>query len=576
MKKELLLSSLMFFGASSLWAFDAPKMVDNGAFGAIAPDGSFVAGQCYGYVNIVDLRNDKLYEYYPDEDNGLSYSLGLGNCISNDGVVLLSTNNNNAAYWKDGEFYFLKVENQELTSLSNGITPDGSRICGSMGVAPTSLDEDNTMNNPVYWDRNADGTYGDPQPLPFPDKDFTGYAPQSVTANSISADGKTIAGQVVDRRGMMHFPIIYTQDDSGEWSYTLLAYNEIVPEGSVIPVYPGDSPARPEQTAYMTEENKAAYEAAYEAYISGGYDPALFPDPNDYMSDEQKAAYEEALAAYQVEYDEWDAAFTQYDEDYNTIVENGLSFTFNDVKLTPDGKKYVTTVVSYVEDPSSWWPVEVSSPYILDTAGGESTKLELEGSRMVAGVAGNDVILVCNGISSYSMMTGGIDPMTGWLVKDGECTDLFDYLSNLSPEHKTWMDENLVKEIETYDYETEETVSAEYRFSGVAYASDDLSVIAFWNDCPWDESLVAQGYIFKLGQLGGVKSIVVGDNAPVVRFDAAGNLAVAGNVTAVSVYDLSGRCVLTDAAAAASLPQGVYIVRAQTADGESIAAKIAK
>ena len=135
-----------------------------------------------------------------------------------------------AAYVKGGEWHLLPVPYPEHTNLAHGITPDGKVICGVVGNDDVSLDATNIMSLPAVWYLQDDGTYGEPVVLPHPEKDFTGRVPQYVSAISISDDGKTVVGQVRDYRGSMEEPIVYTCNDKGEWSYTLICPELINPK----------------------------------------------------------------------------------------------------------------------------------------------------------------------------------------------------------------------------------------------------------------------------------------------------------------------------------------------------------
>ena len=190
MKKPLLVTALILsMGCYQAGAIKTPTEYANGAFQSISPSGQYaISDQGYGIIVIHDFTNDKSYVYGEDT---YSYSTGLGNAVSNNGIVLASTTNNtNAAYWSEGKWIDLNVPNPNHSNMANGITPDGSRICGSIGNAAMNPDEDNTMLVPAYWDRQADGSYGECHPLPHPDLDYTGRAPQYITAISISDDGQ--------------------------------------------------------------------------------------------------------------------------------------------------------------------------------------------------------------------------------------------------------------------------------------------------------------------------------------------------------------------------------------------------
>ena len=246
------------------------------------------------------------------------YTLGLGNCVTPDGSIILGSTNQNgdAAFYTNGEWHQLNVADADQTNLSNGITPDGSRICGSIGLNPMTFDNV-IMQVPVYWDRNADGTYSDYHALPYPTEDFFGQKPQYVTALCITTDGKTIAGQMVFGNGGMKIPVIYKEDEKGEWSYSLPTKDLFNPDGLEAVEDPGDGPMGPNYEEYMTQDELDAYYAAINDYYEGIISD--YPDMDDYMSDENREAYNEALETYQTKYDEWLDKYLAY-SDYVTAV----------------------------------------------------------------------------------------------------------------------------------------------------------------------------------------------------------------------------------------------------------------
>lgn len=566
MKKSLLLSGLLL-SALSAFAVDQPKSIMDAAFQGISPNGRYLASSLYGTVVIYDLVNGVEYTYTQDETGMIAYSEGLGNYVSNTGVVLGSTSSNSdAAYWENGEWHNLSVINPELSNLSNGITPDGSRICGSIGVAPVSTDGDNLMLTPAYWDRNADGTYGEYHLLPAPALDFTGRVPQYITALSISENGKTIAGQIIDCFGGIITPIVYTEDEEGKWSYKTLCDDLINPDHLQFPPVPGPDPKAPNAKSYLSEEELAAYNAAVEEWNrthQGDY-----PQYTDFMSEDAKAEYDALFAIYQTEYNEWFAKFEAFQEVYFQILDVAPVFQFNNGIITPDGSQYYTT--SSVDDMMTW--STTYTPWSISIPTGEAKAMELEKSMQVSQVIDNNTFLACTEIM--------LPPMEGFVVTDGVATSVQDFMLSRNPELASWIEENLYHNVETgWDPETGESIFENLCITGVPHASADLTTLTFWNDAYWEYgTITSMGYIANLSPAAGVKDIVVaGDKS--VAFDAAGNLSLKGDITELFLFDLSGRCVLSVKAPGESvscnLPSGVYVVKAMTTEG-SFASKIAK
>ncbi|MDE6207140.1 MAG: T9SS type A sorting domain-containing protein [Muribaculaceae bacterium] len=562
MKKSLLLAGLCGMVSMSSLAFEAPKVDVDVSWHGMSPNGQYVVSSLYGSLLIYDRATGTEYRYA--EDGMESYSVGIGNSVSNTGIVLCSNSAHfNASYWEDGQWKEVIVKNPELTNSLNAVTPDGSRIAGNLGGAEIGLDADAIMQLPAVWDRNADGSYTLTE-LPYPDKDFLGRVPQYVTATCISADGSVVLGQIRDFSGMFIQPIVYTQDAAGKWQYNLPLERYFTLEGE-IPVDPGEGPSHPDVMQFMSEEGLAAYNAAMEAWVESGYDFSLYPDVNDYLTEAEKAAFDEAVTDYQKVYDEWYAKFEVFQAFFETLFDKVPRFTFNALCMSPDGKKFVMT--DNVEDDSdsmSWFPTYINTPWLIDTANGNVEKLSFGKSMSVNQLFNDGTCFAYNGNST---------PSVSYIIKDGECQDTYDYLCALDPNMKSWCEANLVHEVESYDWETEETTYDKYVFTGATFASEDMSLMSMWVLSDWDYNYFTWGYLFDLSEYAGISQVEASGNN--IGFDAAGTLHVGDDIQSVNVYDLAGRLVL-DGTDGSRLSNGIYLVRALRTDGSTISAKVRK
>ncbi|MDE6369225.1 MAG: hypothetical protein K2K94_08300, partial [Muribaculaceae bacterium] len=297
MKKSLLFCLAVASCVSPAMAdTKTPTIYPDIAFQRISSDGHYAVSEVYGTLTIIDLTDGSIAEQFmPDESWIEYYSIGNGNCFNADGTILVGsiTQLGDASYFADGEWHSLSVPNEEKVNISNGITPDGSRICGSVGLHDMTL-EDVIMQVPVYWDRkdNGDG-YGEYHILPYPTKDYFGESPQYVTAVSITSDGKTIVGQMVFGNGAITIPVIYNENEKGEWSYSLPTINLVNPFGIDPVENPGDGPEPPQYEDFMTEDEISAYqEALNDFYNSPG--GVSWPNYEDYMSEESLNAFNAA------------------------------------------------------------------------------------------------------------------------------------------------------------------------------------------------------------------------------------------------------------------------------------------
>ncbi len=100
---------------------------------------------------------------------------------------------------------------------ANEITPDGSVI---VGFIMGSIDTDKPYTVfPCVWRRQADGSYVYEE-LPNPETDFFGTKTQFISTRTISADGNTVVGVWVEKKGRYYQPIVYHYNGS-EWTYDI-------------------------------------------------------------------------------------------------------------------------------------------------------------------------------------------------------------------------------------------------------------------------------------------------------------------------------------------------------------------
>ena len=233
--------------------------------------------------------------------------------------------------------------------------------------------------------------------------------------------------------------------------------------------------------------------------------------------------------------------------------------------MSPDGKKFVMTDnVEDDSDPMSWFPTYINTPWLIDTATGNVEKLSFGKSMSVNQLFNDGTCFAYNGNST---------PSVSYIIKDGECQDTYDYLCALDPNMKSWCEANLVHEVESYDWETEETTYDKYVFTGATFASEDMSLMSMWVLSDWDYNYFTWGYLFDLSEYAGVSQVEASGNN--IGFDAAGTLHVGDDVQSVNVYDLAGRLVL-DGTDGSRLSNGIYLVRALRTDGSTISAKVRK
>lgn len=637
MKKLLLLASVTALSCSSMSAFEAAEY-NNAGFCGFSPNGKMTASYLYGNLTIIDLENNNEYVY--DDESG--FATGAGNFISNNGVVVGQANDFVAQWWKDGQWHEFDGDASRM-SIAYGITPDGSRIVG--GIAPEGYagDYDGLMLTPCYWDVKEDGTFGAYTSLPFPSKDLTGRTPQYVTAVSVSADGKTIAGQIVDFGGGIIQPILYTQDESGEWSYVLVQNELYHPEGFVMPEDPGEAPNIQAET-FMSAEELAAYEAAleeynriqdslfypeatqfmsdeeFEAYLAaldafyaswetGEY--AEYPAEEDYMTEEEMAAYLAAVDAYYEavnsnvypEYkdymteeewalyqearkvgEEWDERWIEFAQAYEELSELVPSLTFNNVILSADGKKYLSSVNKEYMDWDMWMFVTTHYPICFNLQDETYTVYDNDIDLVASSMTDDGTILAQN---PPSMLRPAAE---AYILPAGtdQFVTLYDYCVENDAELAAWMKKNLTRTYIVYDYVYDENLddwvevqtTLENMPTGIPFTNSDLSIVSLTIENFWDydeTGIAAYGYLL-VPDFAGVTVAENDKNISVESLPGA-VLSFNGEFESADVYELSGRKVFSVSKpaghVATGLAQGVYVVRAALTDGTVKAVKVA-
>ena len=543
-----------------------PQLLTGYAITAISANGQWGVSQVYGDVALVNLQTGEVVASFEHDDAAdRYYTPGFTNTLSDDGLLLCTDQtSSNATYHYQGAWHTLSTgEYIDSNSSANGITPDGSRICGNLGVG-SFMEDYALMIAPVIWDRQADGSYGDYVILPHPETDVFGAAPQYITATAISADGHTIAGQIVDSRGCFTYPIIYIEDENGNWTYDLPAMDLTNPEGLELPKHPGEAPEYPSESQFMSEEKAAEYEQAVTDFYNGVETEE--PVAEDYMTEEEIEAYEAAMG----EFEEWESLAYEYDDAYYAIIDTSVSWEFNQVSLSADGTKLGLCQLTEVIKPGYRVPQEAFFPWIFNLDGSEPETYD-ETSMYISGFANN------------YLLAAEVDELTtcynGWLLKDGEATSLYNYLATKGDDIKSWVDLNLSHEWEVEDGETGDIDVETIMYTGMPSASNDLSVIASWTPSMWD-TYAPESYIFNLGSEDSGIAAVVADGSASVSLDEEGNLSVSADIVDLAIYDLSGVCVKHVAnpagTVACDLANGVYVVMTTDANGAVVATKVVK
>lgn len=574
MKKSLLLAVV---AAMTIQA----QAVDNQVFEgieltAISPDGKYVAGETYGTVTIINLETNEKWVYETDGSDEIYYSLGQGNIMSNTGIITgATTYMGDAAYWEKGQWQFLPDDNDFLITL-RGITPDGNMIVGSLGVDEVGINSE-LMSVPAYWTRNEDGSWNSAKLLPHPEFDFTGRVPQYITAYYVSNDGNVIAGQVKDYSGFYCEPIIYTRDEAGEWSYTMIGHDLINKDDVVFPELPEEGPVYPTLEDFMTAKEKQAYDDALQAWNDEGtWDWATYPDLEDYATEEQKAMFAAAMVQYETESQEWQAKWDAFYEVMDEV--NPTVFVYNNVFLSGDGKKYLCTSIAPGEEQGGGgvlltYQEDTFVPVMIDVATKEATFYdnEMQDGLMVSSIADDYTFLATAKMYSepvsYIFLEGKDSPVS-----------LIDYMAGRSQTTAEWMESNMVHDILTYEFDEDwnaiEVMKKDVLVTGPVFCTPDLKKFTSFAANLWDmEGPMSFSYVFE-DTTSAVEAAAGYDfNVEVV---APSVLKLSG-VKSLKVYEANGMNVFNTAANGVvntGLAGGIYIVKAESENGETLVKKV--
>lgn len=564
MKKSLLLgaAAAAVVSASAV----SPAVYENLQILAVSPDGKTAVSEYQGTMTVIDLESGRLTDYQGEINAG--YVPGQGNPFTKDGILVGSTPTG-AAYLKDGVWHALNVPNSQFESFAQGVTPDGSRIVGMVGMAKMSIDDmDAPMVVPAIWNRNADGTYGDCVVLPYPNKDFTGRVPQYVTAMTVSDDGSLVVGQIIDYSGRMNSIIYYTLGNDGKWEYNTSLNKLCNPDNLTFPEDPGEAPLAPEWKDFMTAEEYEEYQSDLQDWMaSGTWDPETYPNPEDYASDEEKAAYAAAQKTYETEYRAWYDKFIAFSTVLDKCLINGTNVLQNNIYLSADKKSVISTSPVSYEDPDSLTGFSMKyTPVIINLETGEYKTKPLD-NICVSSVTADGTIL--------GWTEDGISPRKAMLYTPGSDTpiSLYEYFKTEVPETADWMTENMLHPVEIYnpeDYTT--SIVDDVDCTGTPHATPDMRLVVTAVENVWDFDTPVQVFSYVLpGKGSGIKCVADTDGESIkVNALKGGRIMIEGNATAVTVYDIDGRTMFSSVPAGSvietGLASGTYIIKVTAND----------
>lgn len=232
MKKSLLFAFSLLATSSMVAQTDEPIIIDTFRCDQMSGNGEWMIGRSNtwddgtGYLStessICNTRTGEIFGW-ADLYTLTPYSRP----ISSKGIGVASTYDE-ATNWT--EVPFLLVPGQEPKILSQFYTQGqfAGKDCYAVAITDEATAflgyyEIGNKRYPFISDINEDLTVGEPDFLPLPQKDVFGSEPYTVHLCCMSDDATRVAGTVVSvfpGIGQKSYPIVYTKDTNGEWTYS--------------------------------------------------------------------------------------------------------------------------------------------------------------------------------------------------------------------------------------------------------------------------------------------------------------------------------------------------------------------
>ena len=543
-------------------AVEIPEALPDYSFRAFSPDGTWAVsddGSATPFV-VMNLATGQEFSYEAE------FTGGNGNFISNTGVVVGSElMTEMPAYWENGKWTLLPIPQGSPMAYANGITPDGSRIVGTTSPKGYTGNYEGMMLVPCVWDRQPDGSYGQPTIINHPVTDFSGRAPQYVTAVVVSADGKTIAGQMWDFLGVAAQPVLYTQGADGQWSYKLMLNSLFYPEGYVIPPFPG---FEPDPYNYMTPDEIKRYEAAMAQWeLTNDLTGEPAPQPTEFMDTDEYLKYLDDDYI-------WAQKYMEFEEVFLKVINLIPNFSYNNIFMTSDGKYMATTESKMLVDEGRDIFYKESTPYLINVASDSFTKYppKDEINITVSSLLDDGAILGQTMDENYRIFDG-------YVLKAGakEFIPIIDWVKDVAPATATWMEENMTHTFQAYDIPTSSAYDMTVLATGIPFSTPDGTLIGFGQYVFWDDDAYSYGYLISLPENAGVEEIVSSGELNAFAL-GGGLLSLKGDVKALEIYDVNGIARLSvsnpSATIDTNLPAGLYIVKLSGPQGKSITRKL--
>ena len=428
MRKSLLTAALAAMAMTSANAQVYDNIQDY-EFDCISDNGQFIsASNINSGVTIINRYTGQQYDF-SDPTMATVYSCWG---ISNNGIAV-GSNGYCACYWKDGKEIELPQPAEGDAAHNDmgnafSVSANGKYIIGGVSTG-TGYSADNLMMEPVIWTLQADGTYTY-EVLPYDKTDFSGRAPQYISAQCITEDGKFVVVQVRDYSGDVVYPIFYTKQDDGTWTRKTFGAGLFWDEEKIaaLPEMPVDpSKEIPNPVTYFTKQDSIDYNKAVDEYSAaldqcqqGILDWSELPEYPQYWMfiSEKRDQWVADSTAYMAKANKYTNDIIDYLEKFQAALYN-KSIAMNQWSMSTNGK-YVATAM---EDKN----LRYTYPAYFDLTG-EEPQLKLIESITdgLASSVSNNGTLIANAPALEYTRNASVINIT---EKDAQPVPFYDYIA---------------------------------------------------------------------------------------------------------------------------------------------------
>lgn len=428
MRKSLLTAALAAMAMTSANAQVYDNIQDY-EFDCFSDNGQFIsAANINSGVTILNRYTGQQYDFFDPQLAVIYACFG----ISNNGIAV-GNNGYCACYWKDGKEIELPQpaegdDAHDCMGNAFSVSANGKYIVGGVSTG-AGYSADNLMMEPVIWTLQADGTYSY-EVLPYDKTDFSGRAPQYISTQCISEDGKFAVVQVRDYSGVVMYPVFYTKQDNGTWTRKTFGAGFFWDEEKIaalpeMPVNP--SKEIPNPVAYFTKQdtinyNKAAadYSEALDECKQGIRDwdkLPVYPQYWMYIS-EKREQWVADSAAYMAKANKYDSDITDYLAKFQAALSN-KSIVMNQWSMSTNGK-YVATAM---EDNN----LRYTYPAYFDLTGEEPQFKLIESitDGLASSVSNNGTLIANSPAMEYTRNASVINITE----KDAQPVPFYDYIA---------------------------------------------------------------------------------------------------------------------------------------------------